>query len=175
MSLLDLNDDRWSTYNGGYSHTPYDPRPLIRRLVVGESDQELWATVWDELHHQGDIGEASYALVSYLPKFLSVADSIDWNPLGFTAVVEIERHSAGNPSVPRELQTSYHAALLDLPARALSHRSPPRDIGFTQCLAACVAAGLGHRHLARAYLDFGEDEALTFLRETIGFEPESAA
>ena len=27
---------------------------------------QFWEVVWDELHHQGDVGEATYALIPYL-------------------------------------------------------------------------------------------------------------
>ncbi len=76
----------------------------------------------------------------------------------------------------KTLQMGKHLlpSLLEIPLRVLSRAEVLRSIEFTQCLAACVAAASGHRDLARAYLEFGEKEALAFLRDEIGFEPESA-
>jgi hypothetical protein len=28
-----------------------------------------WNILWDDLHHQGDVGEASYAVVPYLAEY----------------------------------------------------------------------------------------------------------
>jgi hypothetical protein len=58
-----LTDSKWSTLAGGY-RLPYDPRPAISKLAVNLDVANAWEELWDNLHHQGDVGEASYAAVS---------------------------------------------------------------------------------------------------------------
>jgi hypothetical protein len=65
MKLMPLDDSRWATYSGGYK-SPYNVVPLIYRLSDKGTSGDFWEVVWNELHHQGDVGEASYAFVPYL-------------------------------------------------------------------------------------------------------------
>jgi hypothetical protein len=45
--------------------TAYHAVPIIRRLQSEGATDEFWQHVWAELYHQGDVGEATYALVPY--------------------------------------------------------------------------------------------------------------
>jgi hypothetical protein len=63
--MISLEDVRWSNMSGGYG-TPLDPRPLLERLGADSNTTEVWQELWDELHHQGDVGEASFAAVPFL-------------------------------------------------------------------------------------------------------------
>jgi len=55
----------WGELNDGYG-APYDPRPAIAKLRAEPLDQAAWGELWNELHHQGDVGAASYAAVPLL-------------------------------------------------------------------------------------------------------------
>jgi len=57
MKLMPLDDSRWATYSGGY-RSPYNLVPLIHRLRNEGASRGFWEVVWNELHHQGDVGEA---------------------------------------------------------------------------------------------------------------------
>ncbi len=63
--MLSLDDPRWSTLEGGYK-VIYDPRPALELLRAGGRTEEAWSELWNELHHQGDIGSASYAAVPHI-------------------------------------------------------------------------------------------------------------
>jgi hypothetical protein len=63
--MLPLDDPRWRSYKGGYQ-APYDASPGLRRLLADGPDEELWEEFWNELHHQGDVNQASYAAVPWL-------------------------------------------------------------------------------------------------------------
>ena len=58
------NEEQWAGLCGGY-RTPYDPRNAIGKLREGDA-KAAWDELWQELHHQGDVGEASYATVPLL-------------------------------------------------------------------------------------------------------------
>jgi hypothetical protein len=56
--MLNLDDDRWDELSGGYSNEVRpSPFPCDREAT--------WHDIWDDLHHQGDVGEAWYAAVPH--------------------------------------------------------------------------------------------------------------
>ena len=172
MQLLPLDDQRWATYRSGFSRLPIDVSSVARRLAAGEADESVWSILWEDLHHQGDLGEAAYAIVPYLALYASQATELPWHVFGFPATVELERYNGRNPPLPPELELSYQWALRELPRVAATH--PSKDWGepVFECAAACFAISRGRRLLARAYLDFTNQEALRFLRDQIGYEPD---
>lgn len=91
--MLNLDDPKWKELNGGY-RTPYDASIALRELEAGE---DAWDELWQELHHQGDVGEASYAAVPHLVRIAGAASEIDRNLFSLVATIEIERHRGGNP------------------------------------------------------------------------------
>ena len=52
--MLPLDDLRWQKYKGGY-RVRYDASPALKRLLSHGSDKAIWAELWGELHHQGDL------------------------------------------------------------------------------------------------------------------------
>lgn len=56
--MISLYDARWLDLTGGYRMS-FDPRPLIKRLETDTDTTGVWQELWNELHHQGDVGEAS--------------------------------------------------------------------------------------------------------------------
>ena len=60
ISRMILSDPKWEGLEGGY-RIPYDPRPVLSKLASGIEVDHAWDELWNELHHQGDVGEASFA------------------------------------------------------------------------------------------------------------------
>src|SRR5687768_7971139 len=112
--MLPLDDPRWRTYKGGYL-VRYDASPALRRLLAGGPDEALWEEFWGELHHQGDVHQASYAAVPWLVEFTRRSRKLDWNALALVATIELERGRGGNPKVAKELAAGYAAAVRSLP------------------------------------------------------------
>src|ERR1700733_11200764 len=79
--MLGLDDNRWSNLTGGY-RTAFDPRPLLARLETEHDTAAVWHELWEELHHQGDLGEASYASVPHLVRIHRTSGIIAWNSYG---------------------------------------------------------------------------------------------
>ncbi len=94
--MLRLDDPRWSTLRGGY-RAPYDASLPLAALERGEDG---WNDLWDGLHHQGDVGEASYAAVPHLVRIASGWPTRDWNVYSLVSLIEVERHRRGNPPIP---------------------------------------------------------------------------
>jgi hypothetical protein len=116
--MLLFDDTRWITLKGGY-HVPYDPRPALLRLENEESVAVAWEELWNELHHQGDIDNASYAAVPHLVRIYSTKSKIDWNFYAMVSIIEVERHKKKNPSLPDWLAEDYFHAWDELVKLAL--------------------------------------------------------
>ena len=116
--MLSFDDPRWLTLKGGY-HIPYDPRPALMRLEAEESIVVTWEELWNELHHQGDIDDASYAVVPYLVRIYDTKSNIDWNFYAIISTIEIERHRKKNPPLPDWLTEDYFQAWNELVKLAL--------------------------------------------------------
>lgn len=113
---MDFQDKRWSQLQGGY-RVPYDPRSALRRLANG--DATAWEELWQELYHQGDVGEASYAALPEIVRLHRESGEGDWNTYALAATIELARHNGRNPSIPEWLQEEYEAAWTDLQSLAL--------------------------------------------------------
>src|SRR5262245_54589316 len=104
--MIPLDDPRWAGLKGGYG-VPYDASRALRRLERGE---DVWAELWQELHHQGDLGEASYASVPHLVRIARGLPRRGGNFYGLVSTIEIERHRKSNPALPGWLTERYQAA-----------------------------------------------------------------
>ena len=88
--MLEQTDNRWPTLTGG-RRTQIDPRPLLMKLESGQEIDEVWTALWDELHHQGDVGEGSYACVPHLVRIYRRHSETDWNTYAIVAIIELAR------------------------------------------------------------------------------------
>src|SRR5690349_23245448 len=114
--MLSLTDTRWRFLKGGY-RIPYDASNALRRLEEGHA---VWDELWQELHHQGAVGDASYAAVPHLVRICGNATHRGWNLYALAAVIEVERHRKSNPPIPDWLSADYMAAWRDLEKLALT-------------------------------------------------------
>jgi len=145
--MISLDDKRWAGLKGGYK-LPFDPRPVLRQLETGGNPHGCWDTLWNELHHQGDVGEASYAAVPHLIRIAAGRSFVDWNFYALVGTIEIERHRKTNPPVPGWLLESYRQAWRELLHLAI--RDLPRAGD-----AVTVTAVLGALALAKGQLKLG--------------------
>jgi len=102
--MLPLNDPIWKNLKGGYG-VPYDASVPLARLERG--DAEVWEELWQELHHQGDVGDASYAAVPQLVRICGDLSGRDWNLYGLVSTIEVERHRKSNPPLPKWVRGDY--------------------------------------------------------------------
>ncbi len=168
MTLLPLDDPNWKEYRGGYNRVVYDLVPFLTKLQSLEMSDDDWSVLWDDLHHQGDIGEASYAVVPYLTEYAQSAPRIAWHAFGFAAVVELERTENDNPEVPEEIRDSYFASINELPKIALERGEDVWDEYCFEPVMACLALSMDRREHARAYLDLTESEIPEFYKYYYG-------
>jgi hypothetical protein len=177
--MLPLDDPRWQSYKGGY-RVPYDASRGLRRLLTDGPCKELWEELWNNLHHQGDLHQASYAALPWLVEFIRRSPKLDWNAVALVALIELERDQHNNPPVAEELSSGYYAAIRSLPEVLSSH--PDREWGdcVVQAAVACIALARGQRWFARAYFELDRATAGRWFSEELGwdfpdFEPGAAA
>ncbi len=157
-----LTHPKWEGLEGGY-RIPYDPRPVLSKLAGDIEVAEAWEELWNELHHQGDVGEASYAAVTALVDLYSSGRQPDWNLFSLSATVEIERHRKGNPPLPEWLSEDYQRAWRKLADLALTRLRDGVDSDTLQSTLAVLAIARGELKLGAmiSHLDSSElDEVL---------------
>jgi hypothetical protein len=166
--MLALNDSRWATLSGGY-RVPYDPRPALERLASNFLDRSGWQELWGELHHQGDVGEASYAAVPHLVHLAAAAPMRDWNVYALAATIETERHRRENPALSIYLSDSYNAALQQLVNLALSDLQSATDPYVVRSALAVVALGRGQIRLGAMIAQLDDSDIDEFAERELGW------
>jgi hypothetical protein len=167
--MLPLDDPRWHFYQGGY-RVPYDASPTLRRLLTDGPNDDLWEELWNELHHQGDLGQASYAAVPWLVESIRRSPKLDWNAISLIATIELERYRHGNPAVAGELSADYAAAISSLPEVLGTHPDREWHEYAVGPAVACIAIARGQRWLARAYLELDRETAGRWFSEEFGWD-----
>jgi hypothetical protein len=154
--MMDMDDPRWNGLLGGY-RLPYDPRSALLSLERGQNVDAAWSELWQELHHQSDVGEASYAAVPHLVRIHAQRGIPDWNTYAMVATIEDIRHEPDNPAIPPWLRQSYDEALRQLVTLGLEEFKQAETQELIDSIYAVLAIGKGRLLLAR-FAMFTEDE-----------------
>jgi hypothetical protein len=152
---MEINDHRWSGLDGGYKVT-YDPRDALSRLARGDA-APAWKELWSELHHQGDLGLASFAALPELVRIHEARGVADWNTYALAATIEEARDNPNNPKLPGWLRMNYEQAWRDLERLALADFPAAADDNLIHSLIAVLALSKGRRTLGRMAM-LTEDE-----------------
>jgi hypothetical protein len=164
--MMDLSDERWGSMCAGY-RVPVDVRPLIRQLEAGATPA-VWHELWQELYHQGDVGEASYAAVPHLVRIYRASGVRDWNTFAIAAVIDLARDNPRNPAVPDWLSDGYVRALDELARVAIVQLGETAsDAELTRSALAVVALRHGARTHARLLVEFTDEEVRELLDEVL--------
>jgi hypothetical protein len=164
--FLNLDDSKWSVLEGGYKRSIYDASVALKQLERAETLYEgdvIYKELWNELHHQGDVGLASYYAVPHLVRIAKQKRLIDCNVLSLVSVIEIQRHK-NNPRVPDKLLPIYNEAIKDLQELAQILLENDSSLEAVITALSAIALAKGQRNLADAIQQFGsEDEIEAFL------------
>ena len=159
--MIPLNDSKWKEFEGGY-RTPYDASIPLEKLEEATSTGEvdsIFSELWNELHHQGDVGLASYFSVPHVIRIAKKKKLYNWNVFGLVATIEIERHS-NNSKLPEEFEQAYLDSIQkELPELIKQMMTDKWDAGLTSGVLSALAISKGHIKLADAILKM-EDESL---------------
>jgi hypothetical protein len=155
--MLSMDDTRWSGLKGGH-RTLFDPRPLLKRLDGERDTAAVWQELWNELHHQGDVGEASFAAAPHIVRIYRNRKTLDWNAYAIVAVIELARNKDGNPDVPEWLKEQYFGAISELAERGISELPLARDPDTCRAILSIVALAKNLRNHAYLLIQYSEDE-----------------
>ncbi len=150
-----MDEERWEGLEGGY-RIIYDPRPALERLRGG--DTSAWAELFQELHHQGDVGLASYAAVPPLIQIHRERNVPAWQTYGLVGTIELYRHVGRNPKLPDWLAAEYLSAWGEI--IPLATRDLPRtdDQTTVSAILGALAIAKGLKPLGEIMLDFTVEE-----------------
>jgi hypothetical protein len=159
--MIELDDKRWQEFEGGY-RTPYDASVALKKLEQASTTQEVdavFSELWEELHHQGDVGLASYFSVPHIIRVAKEKKLLGFNVFGLIATIEIERHK-DNPKLPKEFEAAYLYSLqVELPELIKLCLADKWDITLASTILSALAVSKGHIDMAEAISKM-EDEDL---------------
>ena len=168
--MLSLDDKRWQNLEGGY-RTQFDPRPSLSKLDTSKDTNAAWHVLWEGLHHQGDVGEASYAAVPHLARIYRKRGVIDWNTYALVAVIELARDDGKNPQVPKWLEEDYFQAIRDLAELGAVEVLQTKNPEEIRAILSILAISAGARTHAKFLIDYSAEELLEMERLASEVEP----
>jgi hypothetical protein len=157
--MLSFEDNRWLQLQGGY-RLPFDPRGLLSRLETEQDTTLVWHELWDELHHQGDVGEASYAAVPHLVRICRKHGIVNWNIFAIVAIIELARNEGTNPDVPKWLKEGYFRAITELAEIAVTEIFRTNEPDTVRAMLSIIAIERGLRTHGKFLVNYSEDEML---------------
>ena len=162
------DDPRLDDLSGGY-RLPFDPRPDLRALEDDPDDGDAWDSLWENLHHQGDVGEASYAAVVLFARSAARWAYRPWHVYALVATIEVERHAVQNPDVPAWLAEEYREGLEAMKALALRDLGGAPDRLLLRSALAAIAAAAGDHALAAMLGALDDSEIAEYNEDRVGY------
>lgn len=157
--MLALDDPQWQQFDGVYQ-IKYDASQPLKRLEAATTSEEIVKVLdelWQELHHQGDIGLASCMAVPHLIRIGIQKRITGWRLLGLVATIELQRHKYAL-AIPSDYQQAYFASIQDIPQLISINLATHWDRTFACCALAALAASKGQYDMAEIILEFEDDD-----------------
>lgn len=160
--MFQLNDDKWKELDGGY-RIRYDASIPLKRLEKAKSTEEIdsvFKELWNELHHQGDVGLASYFSVPHIIRIAKEKKLFDYNVFGLVATIEIERHR-DNPKLPEEFEEAYLTSIQKELPELINQVTPDIwDTTLTATILSALAVSKGQIKMADAIMKMEDPDLL---------------
>jgi len=160
--MLDLNDPLWEKLEGGYKCSLYDASIALKQLegaTTLEETSAIYQELWDELHHQGDVGLASFYAVPHMIRIAREKKLVDYNVLGLVAVIEIQRHKDNQP-LPADLAPEYQLTIQDLSSLATMVLKEQWDLNLASAALAAIALSKGQIALSNAIQNLDSEDVI---------------
>lgn len=164
---MDLDNSIWATIEGGYK-IPYNASIALKKLRHATRQEELtaiFAELWDNLHHQGDVGTAPYLSVPQLVSICINKKSLDWNFIGLCVLIENCRLKGHNPGLPDEYQDHYFESLSQFERYLLLNFKSITDQTALRLTLSLFATVNGQPELGRAIAILDEHILPEFLEQ----------
>ncbi len=159
VRMLSFDDNRWNNLTGGY-RMKCDPRPLLTQLESEQTRETAWHELWEELHHQGDVGEASYASVPHLVGIHRKGGLDAWNTYAIVAIIELARGKGTNPEVPKWLEEDYLRAIRELAEIGTAEILRTEEQDAVRAILGVIAIAKGLPTHGKFLVEYSEDEML---------------
>jgi hypothetical protein len=137
-----------------------DPRPQLAGLENEENRVKAWHEL--SLHHQGDVGEASYASVPHLVRIHRKSGIVDWNTYAIVAIIDLARGKGNNPEVPKWLEDDYIRAIRELAEIGAAEIWRTEESEAIRAILGVIAIAKSLRTHGRFLVEYSEDELLDF-------------
>ncbi|MCR6658078.1 MAG: hypothetical protein NVV72_01580 [Asticcacaulis sp.] len=164
MDFLPDTDPRWQELEGGCK-TLYNPLPVLQKLAFSPSDSALWARLWQELYHQGDIGTASYVAVVYLVGLRQAGVIFNWNLYAFIAAIEAQRHVESNSALPDWLNGDYSQGWRSITLFCIEDLMAETNLDVVRGYLSVLAFAKGNIDLGRLLISIDASEISAYLEE----------
>lgn len=157
--MLSFDDARWDHLTGGYK-MPFDPRPALQKLERQQDTAAAWEELWDELHHQGDVADASYAAVPELVRMRRNGGVADWNLYAMVAIIELARTQPQNPAVPDWLREDYFGSIDELARMGTKDILAATEADTKRAILAVIAIARGLRTHGMFLVGYSDEELM---------------
>ena len=164
---MTLDDNIWKELKGGYKII-YDASLPLRQLERTNDKKEIeriLEELWNELHHQGDVGEASYLAVPQLVRIAKSKGLFDWQLYGLCAVIEQQRHLGKNPAIPTKYIDYYKNGLTELNQLMILILNERHDDSDLRVILSTIATCKGQPKLGKAIIEMSDDVLDEFLEQ----------
>jgi hypothetical protein len=162
---MDLDNPIWNTLTGGYKDRYNASLPLKKLAAASrQSDFEpILDDMWVNLHHQGDVGTASYLAIPQLVSICISKKSLHWKFIGLCVMIENCRLDKHNPEIPKEFEDEYFNALTILESYLLQNIKSITDQTSLRLSLALFATVNGQPGLGKAIEIMDDDLLAEFL------------
>lgn len=165
--MLSFDDKRWEQLSGGH-RTQFDPRAAISKLESNLESEDAWDALWEGLHHQGDVGGASYAAVPHIVRIYRQRRGDRWRTFGLVALIELARGRGTNPEIPNWLKQDYFQAIQDLAEIGSSEVMSEGDADAVRAMLSVIAIAKGARTHARLLFEYSDEEIIVLEKQLLG-------
>lgn len=130
--------------------------------------EDAWNELWEGLHHQGDVGEASYAAVPHLVRIYRHRREDCWRTFGLVALIELARGRGTNSEVPNWAKQDYFDAIQELAEIGSTEVMRERDADAVRAVLSVIAIAKGARTHARFLFEYSNEEMIDFEKPLLG-------
>lgn len=165
--MLSLDDAKWEEFEGGY-RIPYDASIALKKLEKAASPTEtkpILDELWQELHHQGDVGIASYLSVPHLVRIAKEKQLANPSIVALVTIIEVQRHK-NNPILPMRYEKSYLDSIKELGDLALANFKGEWDLEIASAVLSALAISKGQLSLANVILRMDSQDIIDEFLET---------
>jgi len=156
--MLELNDPRWNKLLGGYS-VRCNAAELFRLVTNEKYYGDAWSAFWGGLYHQGDIGEASIAIIPNLVEHELRAQSLNANIWAYVTTIEVSKGVRKNPEVPDWLELSYKQAMASFSNYTLGVLAGTDDPETRRYMLAFLLSQYAENVYSKFVLNFAPEDA----------------